>query len=178
MQIVDLNGEKRDCVEIAPDPTYPGYIKVKYVSRFRANHQYYEWYPANEFIKKNKKLAHFAKNADLSWHEDVGVVSKATKNTLTDKTKNWKNNVFAGYPVWISRGQGEGQLRNILKNTHNTITIDKEWNIIPDKTSQFVISYNIHNPQAMGNTLPQYEVPKGIKAKLIKSSKKLNRKKK
>ena len=170
MQIIDINGEKRECVEIAPDKDYPGFLKIKYVSRYRQNHMYYEWYQKEDFVKNNPKLMQFAQNVD-SWQEDLGVVSKGDKKTLRDNKKNWQKNIFAGYPVWIARGKGEGQLRNILKNTHNTLYIDKEWNVIPDKTSQYVISHNIHNPQAMGNTLPQYDIPKGIKISQRKTKK-------
>lgn len=73
---------------------------------------------------------------------------------------------------WISRGKGEGQIRTILKNNHNTLIINKEWEIIPDITSQYVISHNVHNPKILGNTLPQYEIPKGIKFKNFKKNKK------
>lgn len=166
MQIIDINGEKRECVEIFPDKDYPGFLKIKYVSRYRKNHMYYEWYRKDDFIKNNPSLAHLAKNV-ASWQEDLGIVSQSEKKSLSDKTKNWRKNIFAGYPVWIARGKGEGQLRTILKNSHNTLYINDEWDILPDKTSQYVISHNIHNPQAMGNVLPQYDIPKGIKMKKI-----------
>lgn len=158
MKIIDLNGEERECVEVSPDKDYPGFVKVKYVSRYRQNHRYYEWYPKQDFVKNNPKLAHLAKDV-TPWQEDLGIVTKAKKDTLYDKTKNWRKNIFAGYPVWIARGKGEGQLRTILKNTHNTIYLDKQWETIPDKTSQYVISHNVHDPQVLGNTLPQFDLP-------------------
>lgn len=166
MLISDINGQKRECVAIFADKKFPGFLKIKYISRYRQGHMYYEWYRKDEFIKNNPHLAHLAKNV-ASWQEDLGVVSKADKKSLTDKTKNWRENIFAGYPVWIARGKGEGQIRTILKNSHNTLYLDTAWNILPNKTSQYVISNNIHNPQVMGNVLPQYNIPKGIKTKKI-----------
>lgn len=171
MKIIDINGKERECLEISVDNEYPGFLKVKYASVNRPNHIYFEWYRKEEFIKNNPTLKHFAQSiADIK--EDLGVVSKATENSLTDKTKNWQKNIFAGYPLWISRGKGEGQIRTILKNTQNTLIIDKEWELIPDKTSQYVISHNVHNPKILGNTLPQYEILKGIKFKNSKKNKK------
>lgn len=171
MKIIDINGKERECLEIIVDNEYPGFAKVKYSSKNRPDHTYFEWYPKADFIKNNPKLKHLVQAAS-DRQEDLGVVSTAQKNTLTDRTKNWQKNIFAGYPLWISRGKGEGQIRTILKNTHNCLTIDKDWDTIPDKSSQYVISYNIHDPKPLGNTLPQYDFPKGIKFKNLKKIKK------
>lgn len=172
MQITDINGEKRDCVEIFPDNKFPGFMKVKYVSRFRPNHQYCEWYKKEDFVKNNPQLANLIKDAKEPWKEDLGVVSAAGNTTLCDKTKKWHKNEFAGYPVWISRGRGEGQTRKIKENGDTTLTVDKPWIVIPDKTSQYVISHNVHDPQIMGNTLPQeFKLPKKKKhIKILKGT--------
>jgi len=171
MKIIDINGESRECVEITPDQSFPGYIKVKYISKYRPGHKYSEWYKREDFIKNNPHLTRLVKGTLKPWKEDLGVVSLASNQTLTDKTKKWKANVFAGYPLWISRGQGEGQIRKIIINSNNTLIIDKPWKVTPNKTSQYVISHNVHDPQVMGNTLPlEYKLPK--KKKKIKIKKK------
>jgi len=162
MIIIDINGNKRDCVTISPDKNWPGYLKIKYYSQARKNF-YEEWYQVDEFIKNNPKMADLAKKAPQPLKEDLGVVSHASNQTLTDKTKNWKTNEFASYPLWISRGKGEGQTRQITTNTNDTLIIDKPWKITPNKSSQYVISHNVHNPQIMGNTLPENK--KNIKIK-------------
>ena len=154
MKIIDVNGEERDCVEIFSDKDFPGQIKVKYVSRYRPNHEYFEWYKKEDFVKNNPALTHLIKNSPREWKEDLGVVSSASITTMCDKSKNWRKNEFVGYPLWISRGLGEGQTRKIRENSGSTLTVDKPWIIIPDKTSQYLISHNVHNPQVMGNTLP------------------------
>jgi hypothetical protein len=155
MLIIDINKEKRECVAIAPDKNFAGYMKVRYKSRFRPNHEYFEWYSKEDFVKNNPKLSYLIKGASEPWKEDLGVVSLASSITLTDKSKKWEANEFAGYPLWISRGRGEGQTRKINMNSDTTLIIDKPWVMIPDKTSQYVISHNVHNPQIMGNTLPE-----------------------
>ncbi len=157
MKIIDVNGNERECVSATPDKGFPGYMKIEFKSKIRKDYHHSEWYPVNEFVKNNPKLAHLAKGAPKPPKEDLGVVTSASKTSLTDKKKKWKTNNFAGYPLWISRGKGEAQTRKIISNTKNTLTINQPWKVIPDKTSQYVISFNVHNPQVMGATLPGYK---------------------
>lgn len=170
MRIIDINGAERECARVAPDKNFPGFMKVEYHSKTRRGYTHSEWYPVAEFVKNNPKLANLTKGAGKLPKEDLGVATKATKDSLTDKTKTWLKNVFAGYPIWISRGKGEGQTRTIATNTTNRLVINKPWEIIPDKTSQYVISHNIHNPQRMGNLLPG--MGKGLPVKKMKKKRK------
>lgn len=165
MKIVDINGIERECESITPDKSFPGFMKIEFKSKRRKGYTHFEWYPVADFAKNNPKLASLAKKAPKPAKEDLGVVSKATKTSLTDKTKGWKENIFSGYPLWISRGKGEGQTRKILANDAHCLTIDKPWKVIPDKTSQYVISYNIHDPQVLGNVLPGMDVVPAMKKK-------------
>lgn len=173
MQIIDINGETRECQEISPDQSFPGYMKVLYVSKNRKDHTYSEWYAVSDFIAHNPTLSHLADTAPKPFSEDLGTVSSATPITLKDTTKKWEENLFKNYPVWISRGKGEGQIRNILANTKNTLTIDSPWEITPNKTSQYLISHNVHDPQIMGNILPGeneiINVQKPIKKEKLRS---------
>ena len=74
--------------------------------------------------------------------------------------------------MWISRGTGEGQQRTVLKNTKNTLYLNKDWKIKPDKTSQYVLSRNVKdNIQAQGNTLPDIKTTK-VMEDLVKKAKK------
>jgi hypothetical protein len=172
MQIIDINGEKRECSEITPDSNFPGYLKIKYKSRFRENHEYFEWYKKQDFLNNNPELSHLIQDSNDEWKEDLGVVSISSNITLTDKLKKWKSNEFAGYPIWISRGKGEGQTRKVTQNSDNTIIINQPWEINPDKTSQYLISHNVHNPVVMGNALPVgYKLPKKKKHNTIKKKK-------
>ncbi len=148
MQIIDINDMPRDVKSVSPDPNYPGYVRVE----FKRHH---EWYTIQEFISRNPSLEHLTKNAPKIPDEIVGVVSRATPTTLKDVNANWKDNAYLGFFVWISRGKGEGQKRTVVSNTHNTITIDKPWDTKPDKASQYVLSFNVQDVHAMGNTLVQ-----------------------
>lgn len=157
MKIIDINGEERECVKASPDPKFAGYMKVDFVSKNRKGYYHSEWYPISDFIKNNPTLKHLTASAPKVIKEDLGVVTSAKQLTLTDKTKKWKENIYAGFPVWISRGKGEGQTRQVLKNTSTTLTINKPWKDIPNGTSQYVLSHNVHDPQVRGNILAGLE---------------------
>jgi len=73
--------------------------------------------------------------------EDSGSVTSFTTTTLTDSNKDWEVNQWSGYIVYIYSGTGTGQLREILSNTENTLTINKDWDVDLDTTSKYFISY-------------------------------------
>ncbi len=153
--ITDINGSVRECLNVTHDQSYPGYVKVEFASNRQAPATYFEWYPIDDFISHNPNLAHIVNTKMQPAEDDLGVVSKSTMTSLTDKTKKWTPNAYRDFPVWISRGIGEGQVRKITANTHNTLTLDVPFDVKPDKSSQYVISHNIHDVQVMNNTLPQ-----------------------
>jgi len=154
MKIIDVNGNERECAEVYPDKDYPGYMRVEFKSAVRSHH---EWYPIKDFTKNNPDLVYLTKDSPILVADTLGIVSSSTYTTIKDTKQKWDDNCYADFPIWISRGKGEGQIRNVESNTRNSIKIDKPWDIMPDKSSQYVISHNIHDPQPFGNTLPGYE---------------------
>jgi len=170
MLIIDINGAERACLSVRPDKDWPGYLKVQFKNKKRS---YTQWYPVGDFKINNPQLAHLAKGATEPPPEVMGIVTKAAPRSVTDKMQKWETDLYIGIPVWISRGKGEGQVRTVIFNNNDTLTIDKEWEILPDETSQFIISYNVHNPQATGNTLAQSEIDSQVeKPKKKEGSKK------
>lgn len=160
MKLIDINEVERDCISVSPDASYPGYMVVIFSSPRSPDGKRSEWYKIEDFVKNNPTLAHLSKVTLKGQGEDLGVVTAATELTLTDKKKKWKKNEFAHYPIWISRGPGEGQTRTILSNSSNTLIIDTEWDTIPTQLSQYVVSYNVHDPQVLGNSLPEKSILK------------------
>lgn len=156
MKIIDLNGFERDCDEVKLDQAFPGFITVKYTSTRPPHNQYTEWYPIDEFNKNNPELSKILGNPVPPPKSELGVVSHSGEFYLEDTSKNWDNNIFVGYMVWISRGTGEGQVKLIKSNTKNNLTIDTAWDVLPDIKSQYVISRDIHDVKIMGNNLPEY----------------------
>ena len=172
MQIIDINGITRECKLVVPDKNFPGYMKLEYVSKNRKGFSHLEWYPIIEFIKNNPKFSKIAEGARLNPKEDLGAVTKAGNGTLEDLTKDWPKNIYAGTHLWISRGKGEGQQREIIKNDKNKLYIDRPWKEIPDKSSQYVVSFNVRKDiKPAGNTLPGIETRQALE-KLIKKAKK------
>lgn len=166
MQIVDINGSQRECADAYPDKDYPGFIKVEFSNKLRS---YTEWYPIEEFINKNPTLQYLTQGVREEAKDVAGVASRSTETSLSDSRQKWEKNVYAGFPMWIARGKGEGQTRTILSNTKNTIIIDKPWNIRPNRFSQYVISRNIREDvKPAGNILTEEEIHKfELKAKRI-----------
>jgi hypothetical protein len=163
MKIIDINDREREVESVTPDPKFAGYVRVQFK-------RYHEWYTIPEFLEKNPDLKHLTKNAPKIADDLVGIVTQASKNTIKDTTQDWKKDHYLGMYVWISRGKGEGQSRTVVSNTKNTLSVDKDWDILPNKTSQFVITAQLKKTKAMGNTLPQDDYKK-----LEKQAEKLDR---
>jgi hypothetical protein len=150
MIITDINDNKREAKSIKPDPSYPGFLRIEFTKRF-------DWYSIKEFLEKNPTLKHLVSKESTIPNDALGVVTSATPTTIKDTKQKWNENVYVGFTAWISRGKGEGQKRIVTENSHNTITVQKAWDVRPDPTSQYVLSYNIHDVPARGNTLPQVD---------------------
>ena len=140
MIITDINGNTRHCVKAYPDPSYPGFIKVEYKN---ARRSYQEWYPINDFMANNPNFANETGEIKRQAPDTTGMVSSTTNITLSDKNKGWEPDSYRGFPVWISQGKGEGQVRNIISNSKDTLIIDREWEVKPNKYSHYLVSRNI-----------------------------------
>jgi hypothetical protein len=164
MKITDINGIEREVISVAPDPGYPGFMRVE----FKRHH---EWMSFDEFLEKNPHLKHLLDHAAKPPADVVGVVTGATKNTLTDKDQSWKKDAYLGMIVWISRGLGEGQKRTVIKNTKITLNVDRDWDPKPNATSQYVLTARVQDSvRAMGNTLPQEDM-KALEKRAIQMDK-------
>lgn len=172
MKVLDINGKERECVGYVLDKGFPDFVRVEYKSKIRKGYTHTEWYPLNIFKKNNPELASKFKKTPQRPPEDLGIVSSSGKNYIKDTTKNWRANIYKGFPLWISRGKGEGQQRKVVKNNKNTIYVKKEWDVKPNKTSQYVLSENVQdNIEAQGNTLPD-EVTMKMMQDLLKKAEK------
>jgi hypothetical protein len=160
MKIIDINGSEREAQSVSPDPGYPGFMRVE----FRRHH---EWYSIEEFLEKNPQLKNLTQNAPTVSADIVGTVTGSGANYLADTAQNWLPDDYLGKFVWISRGKGEGQKRTVVSNSKNRLTIDTPWDVKPNKTSQYVVSFNVHDVHAMGNVLPQENMKEFEKKALV-----------
>lgn len=60
-------------------------------------------------------------------------------NTINDSTQAWTTDRWKNYAVRILSGTGAGQIRTIVNNTATTLTTHRNWNVIPDNTSIYLI---------------------------------------
>ena len=72
---------------------------------------------------------------------DTGNVTSASSNTLTDSSKNWPTDQWKDYIVEIVSGTGAGQVRRIVSNTKDTLTVEPDWTTVPDSTSRYAIRF-------------------------------------
>lgn len=164
MIITDINGKQRECVKAYPDKDYPGFIKVEYKNERRS---YNEWYPVDEFLTKNPNFDP-TKEIRHEVPEIAGLVTSSTDITLTDKTQNWAKNIYIGFPVWISKGKGEGQVRSVVSNTKDTLVVDREWEVKLNKFSQYVLSHNIHEQMPAAGNISAQELQHEYELKIKK----------
>lgn len=71
--------------------------------------------------------------------EAENAVTSGGASTLTDTTRSWTVDYFAGQRVVILTGTGAGQVREIASNTADTLTVTQPWAIVPDSTMTYRI---------------------------------------
>lgn len=82
-----------------------------------------------------------------------GTATSATSTTLTDTTKSVKVNSYKNFWIITTGGTGSGQVRKILSNTANTVTV-AAWSVTPDATTTYKVmgSYSAGVATAGGAT--------------------------
>lgn len=99
--------------------------------------------------------------------EDGGGASAAGADTLTDAGKAWRSEEWRGAIVQVLAGTGAGQLRRVLHNDDDTLTLDPlldgeyvgGWAVQPDATS----TYALHR----AHWRMDWEVPAGVAGSLV-----------
>ncbi len=78
----------------------------------------------------------------------TNVNNSATSTLQATPNPKWVTNQWAGYYLRITGGLGMGQVRVIVSNTADTLTLSRYWHdlMLPDATSTFVINdVNVHS---------------------------------
>ena len=82
----------------------------------------------------------------------LGTVSEATAITIKDSKQEWQDFTdrvstawqYAVHPtnymIAIVSGKGAGQWRTIIHNNDTVLTVDRPWDVIPDKGSHYIIN--------------------------------------
>jgi hypothetical protein len=82
-------------------------------------------------------------NPSLWLNGEIGKSTGATEPTLTDSTKTWAVNQWAGARIGlVYRNGSEGHVsvwRKIVSNTADTITVDQVWDITPADVTYIIV---------------------------------------
>lgn len=70
----------------------------------------------------------------------IGFATGGSKNTLVDRRQDWKPGLFRDATVLVISGRGFGQYRRVIGNTEDTLTLERPWNVLPDATTEYVVS--------------------------------------
>jgi len=68
-------------------------------------------------------------------------VTSAANSSVTQTGAGWTVNDFAGQYIEVVSNLGVVQIRQILSNTSDTITVDRNWSVNPTNTSTFKVFY-------------------------------------
>ena len=78
-------------------------------------------------------------------------VVNGTTLELAGKT-NWRNSDWKGAAVFVLDGRGAGQVRRVVSQRDNTVTIDQPWDVAPDTTtSEFCVTMFQGHYMIIGN---------------------------
>ena len=76
---------------------------------------------------------------DVGTQQTTGTATAGSSTTLTDSGSGWSTNAYAGMMVRITGGAGKGQVRMILSNTSEVLTVSRAFSTTPTTTSTFEI---------------------------------------
>ena len=89
---------------------------------------------------------------------DLGTATSAMARTLSDASKNWGTLNWTGFIVAITDGPGAGQWRKIDSSTQNSVTVDRDWQVIPTNASRYALTkFGIQTVLIKGNVLQNKE---------------------
>lgn len=88
----------------------------------------------------------------------TGTASSGTVSTLVDTGIGWTANAYRDKAIKITAGTGNGQVKYILENTTDTITIFGQWDTNPDGTSDYVIQNIVKSAIFSNGTDQPYKV--------------------
>jgi hypothetical protein len=72
---------------------------------------------------------------------DKQSITSATNDSITQTGAGWTPNDLTDLYIWVYSGTNSGQIRKIVSNTSDTITVDRNWTANPDNTGKFKVFY-------------------------------------
>lgn len=107
---------------------------------------------SNHILEAEVFVCRLTKNIYYKTNLNKQVSTSSTNNTLVLTGAGWTVNDWANQYVYIQSGTGIGQYRQIISNTADTLTVDRDWTVNPPASSQFKIFYvpTDFNPRQTG----------------------------
>ncbi len=92
--------------------------------------------------------------------QSLGRVQEASANSVTDRNQNWgrlrTSDLSTCSVLAIVKGKGAGQWRRILRNDRHTIYVDAPWKVVPDTSSNYVVTqWSAEDWLVRGNVLKE-----------------------
>jgi uncharacterized repeat protein (TIGR01451 family) len=92
--------------------------------------------PSRKYVFRYGLLSSTHRSTTTPGFADAG----ASSDTLIDTSQSWLTNEWSELRVEIISGAGAGQVREITENTSTELTVEPDWNTIPDETSEYLIN--------------------------------------
>lgn len=90
---------------------------------------------SNSLARRHNEGELMIESGDAQWW---GGVAGAEKKSITVKGETFDADMVGCY-VLILDGKGIGQYRRVISSNGSTLTLDKEWDVIPDKTTYIAL---------------------------------------
>jgi hypothetical protein len=71
----------------------------------------------------------------------VRMATGSTATTLRDQSQKWQPGKWTGAGLLLLEGTGFGQVRRVVGNTADTLTVDRPWHALPDATSRYLLGF-------------------------------------
>lgn len=86
----------------------------------------------------------------LSGHERGGVVTSAGESDMQDTGASWEDQMWQGWEVEVYSASGGSQVRRLISNTSNKLSLRKKWDQKPVSGDVYVLRprYPMDNPNS------------------------------
>jgi hypothetical protein len=102
----------------------------------------------NNFIKAAEKfIDRFTFTTYWKVEQDSQEVSSSTSTVITVAATPYTADALIGQYVWVYDGTAIGQMRKIIDNSSNTITVDEAFDTTPDNGDLFRVIYTATDPR-------------------------------
>ena len=128
---IDAPGSTAISVSDLPD------METGLTIRDRTNFRY--WAEIDGIRCSEKKEWYSRQSYKLTGPFEAGTATSSNTNMLEDTSKVWSTDIWSSGVVYIKKGTGKGQFRNITGNAPSWITVSPNWAVSPDATSEYVI---------------------------------------